>query len=130
MDYSTVASEDRTSEWILTEGGQKQINSGNLMYQKWASNAAQNMTAAGMMTSKLNPECKPFSPTRKYNKQATDENENNLRWNQEDKLRQIWNFAKDHQQQNPKVQTVNDGDSNVVKPPTKAIQRQQQYAMR
>ena len=70
MDYSTVASEDRTSEWILTEGGQKQINSGNLMYQKWASNAAQNMTAAGMMTSKLNPECKPFSPTRKYNKQG------------------------------------------------------------
>ena len=70
MDYSTVASEDRTSEWILTEGGQKQINSGNLMYQKWAANAAQNMTAAGMMTSKLNPECKPFSPTRKYNKQG------------------------------------------------------------
>ena len=78
MDYSTVASEDRTSEWILTEGGQKQINSGNFMYQKWAANTAQSLTAAaaaaavaGNMSSKLNPECKPFSPTRKYsNKQG------------------------------------------------------------
>jgi len=62
-----------------------------------------------------------------FDSTATDENENNLRWNQEDKLRQIWNFAKDHQQQNSKVQT-NDGDNNVK--PIKAIQRQQQFAMR
>ena len=84
MNYSTVASEDRTSEWILTEGGQKQIsrpsrkNSGNFPYQKpWQSNNVTTLNMApgtaatsgqnGSAISKLNPECKPFSPTRKYN---------------------------------------------------------------
>merc|ERR1712218_168585 len=74
-----------------------------------AASSGQN----GSAISKLNPECKPFSPTRKYNnKQATDENENNLRWNQEDKMRKIWNFSK-----SPKPQSNDKENYKVVAKP-------------
>ena len=44
--------------------------------------------------------------------EATDENENNLRWNQEDKMRKIWNFSK-----SPKPQPNDKENYKVVAKP-------------